>query len=160
MASAHVVSAPFSAPVFYPDNTAFVKDFDEKPFELQHSFTGNHPLFERERLRQLLTNPATRGGIYYDAGDVRVDQRWHSVPPRNKPVEEVFDALENAGAWIILRRVNYDPAYNEILEECMNEVKRLSGRRIDQDKKSQEAMIFLTSPNRVTSYHIDRECFS
>ena len=37
-------------------------------------------------------------------------------------------------------------------------MKRLSGRAIDQDKKSQEAMIFLTSPNRVTAYHIDREC--
>ena len=37
-------------------------------------------------------------------------------------------------------------------------MQHLSGRQIDQDKKSQEAIIFLTSPHRVTSYHIDREC--
>ena len=157
-ASANAIPANLHSQVFYPDNTAFANDFDAKPFEFRHSFTSDHPLFARERLRQLLTNPATKGGIYYDAGEIRVDQRWDSVPARNKPVEEVFDSLENAGAWIILRRVNLDPAYDGILQECMEEVKRLSGRRIDQDKKSQEAMIFLTSPNRVTSYHIDREC--
>lgn len=157
-AHASVANARYSAPVFYPENTDFSTSFDERPFAFRHSFTSDHPLFSQERLRQLLTNPATKGGIYYDAGEIRVDQRWDAVPARSKPVEEVFDSLENAGAWIILRRVNQDPEYNEILEGCMDEVKRLSGRRIDQDRKSQEAMIFLTSPNRVTSYHIDREC--
>jgi hypothetical protein len=144
--------------VFYPDNPGFHEDFDEKPFEFQHTFTPDHPLFSRDRLRRLLTGPETKNGVYYDAGEIRVDQRWDAVPERTKPVEEVFDALDNAGAWIILRRVNKDPDFNELLEECISEVKKLSGRAIDQDKKSQEAMIFLTSPNRVTSYHIDREC--
>jgi hypothetical protein len=144
--------------VFGPENPGFREDFDAKPFEFQHSFHASHPLFSRDRLRQLLTHPETRGGIYYDAGEIRVDQRWDSVPARTKPVEEVFDSVDNAGAWIILRRVHKDPEYNAILEECLAEVKRLSGRAIDEDKKSQEAMIFITSPNRVTAYHIDREC--
>jgi hypothetical protein len=150
-------TAEIPGTVFRPD-PSFQQDFDSKPFEFQHSFTASHPLFSLDRLRQLVTNPETKGGIYYDAGEIRVDQRWDAVPVKTKPVEEVFDSIDNAGAWIILRRVNKDPAYNEILEECLTEVKRLSGRAIDEDKKSQEAMIFLTSPSRVTAYHIDREC--
>jgi hypothetical protein len=156
--AAYPKSADLREPVFRPDNPGFREDFDSKPFEFQHSFDTAHPLFQMDRVRQLLTNPETKTGIYYDAGDIRVDQRWDAVPARNKPVEEVFDSLDNAGAWIILRRVHKDPQYNEILEECLAEVKRLSGRAIDEDKKSQEAMIFLTSPARVTAYHIDREC--
>jgi hypothetical protein len=87
-----------------------------------------------------------------------VDQRWDSLPARTKPVEEVFDALDNAGAWIVVRWVNKDPEFNELLQACMAEVNELSGRASDGDKKNLETMIFLTSPNRVTSYHIDRGC--
>ena len=145
-------------PVFRPDNPGFQKDFDSKPFEFHHRFDGSHPLFQLDRLRHLLTDPRTRGGVYYDAGEIRVDQRWDSVPEKTKPVEEVFDLIDHSGAWIILRRIHKDPEYNAILEDCLDEVKRLSGRSIDQDQKSQEAMIFLTSPLRVTSYHLDREC--
>ena len=73
-------------------------------------------------------------------------------------VSPASQGVSNAGAWSILRKVHNDPEYNEILEECLAEGKRLSGRAIDQDKKSREAMIFLTSPDRVTAYHIDRGC--
>jgi hypothetical protein len=57
-----------------------------------------------------------------------------------------------------MRHLEKDPEYNELLEQCLDEVKHLTGRKIDEDKKSQEAIIFFASPNRVTSYHIDREC--
>ncbi|RXS96742.1 cupin domain-containing protein [Silvibacterium dinghuense] len=105
-----------------------------------------------------MENPITRAGIYFDSGQVQVDQRWDSVPRRPLTMEEAFDSIENSGAWMIFRRVHLDPDYNDILEECLRDVKALSGRRIEEDRKSQEAMIFVTSPNRITSYHIDREC--
>jgi hypothetical protein len=134
------------------------EDFDERPFEFRHSFTSDHPLFSRERIRRLLINPATKNNVYYNAGNIRVDQRWDAVPERTKPVEEVFDSVENAGAWIALLRVNEDPEYSLLLEDCLSEVKRLSGRLIDKDKKTQEADIYITSPGRVTMYHIDPIC--
>ncbi len=144
--------------IFEPGNPGFRKDFDEKPFQFRHSFTSNHPLFSRERLRRLLSNPATKNGVYYNAGEIRVDQRWDAVPQRTKPVEEIFDSVDDAGAWILLRRVNEDPEYNLLLEDCLSEVKMLSGRTIDEDKKTQEADIYITSPGRVTMYHVDPIC--
>jgi len=149
---------PSSAIIPTRDNPDFRKDFDNLPFEFRHRFTADHSLFQMSRLRRLIDKPATRAGVYFDAGDIRVDQRWDAVPSRQISMEEAFDSIESAGAWMIFRRVHLDPDYNEVLEECMREIKRLSGRRIDEEKKSQEAMIFITSPNRVTSYHIDREC--
>jgi len=151
-------SAGLNSPVFYPDNPGFHEHFDDKPFEFQHHFTPDHPLFSRERLRKLLLDLIRQGGVYFDAGEVRVDQRWDSVPRQNRQIEDVYDSLDNSGAWIILRKVQRDREYNELLEAAISEVMALSGRDIDQDRKSHEAIIFLTSPNRVTSYHIDREC--
>jgi hypothetical protein len=156
--------APFLSPLpsssSFPlsDREHFQKDFDSLPFQFVHRFTDEHPLFQMSRLRRLVENPATRAGVYYDTGEIRVDQRWDTVPHRKLSMEEAFDSIENAGAWMIFRRVHLDPDYNGILDECMREVKLLSGRQIEEEKKSQEAMIFITSPNRVTSYHIDREC--
>ncbi|MBV8436669.1 MAG: cupin-like domain-containing protein [Silvibacterium sp.] len=146
------------ASIFDAGNPGFRENFDEKPFEFTHCFSADHPLFQLPRLRQLIDNPITHPGIYYDAGDIGIGQRWDSVPERKQTLEETFDRIDNAGAWILMKRVHKDPDYNEVLKQCLREVQLLSGRQIDQDKKSQEAIIFLTSPNRVTSYHIDREC--
>jgi hypothetical protein len=157
----NLASLPVSAKshlLFDSAGEKFRTAFDSFPFPFFHSFTGDHPLFQLPRLRKLLENPVTRAYVYFDAGDVRVDQRWDAVPRHDLTMEEAFDNIDNAGAWMILRRVNLDADYGAVLDECMREIRHLSGREIDQDKKSQEAMIFITSPNRVTSYHIDREC--
>jgi hypothetical protein len=146
------------ATVFGFDMPQFRKNFDENPFEFRHVIGSQHPLFTRERMRHLLTNPEMKKNIYYNAGEIRVDQRWDSVPARTKPVEEVFDSVDNSGAWIALLRVNEDPEYNSLLEDCLMELKKLSGRAIDDDKKTQEADIYITSPGRVTMYHIDPIC--
>jgi hypothetical protein len=158
MQTAPITDARPVASIFEAGNPGFRENFDEKPFEFSHCFTADHPLFQLSRLRQLLENPVTRPGVYFDAGDIGIGQRWDSVPERKQTLEETFDRVDNAGAWILMKRVQHDPDYNQLLVQCLDEVQRLSGRQIDQDKKSQEAIIFLTSPHRVTSYHIDREC--
>lgn len=144
--------------IYGEDNSGFRENFDEKPFAFSHCFTAGHPSFQLSRLRQLIENPVTREGAYYDQGEIGIGQRWDQVPERKLTLDETFDRIDNAGAWIILRRVNKDPEYNDLLERCIADVKALSGRAIDEDKKSQEAIIFITSPRRVTAYHIDREC--
>jgi hypothetical protein len=153
-----IVSPPSKPAIFAFGNPHFREDFDERPFEFTHSFAADHPLFTRARMRRLLTDPATKNNVYYNAGDIRIDQHWDAVPERTKPVEEVFDSVENSGAWIALLRVNEDPEYNALLEASLAEVKKLSGRKIDDDKKTQEADIYITSPGRVTMYHIDPVC--
>ena len=144
--------------IFEPNNPGFLKNFDEQPFEFRHNFTSEHPLFTREKLRELITASQPARDIYYDQGDIQINDRYETVPARTKSVEEVYDSLDQAGAWIALKRVEKFPEYNELLQNCLDEVQRLTGRPIDQDKTTQNVLIFLTSPNRVTMYHIDPIC--
>lgn len=145
-------------PIFDAENPGFREDFDELPFEFHHCFTADHPMFQRERMRKILDDPRLMHAAYYDHGAIPVDFRWENLPERKMSSKEVFDNIETASGWMMLRHLEKDPEYDELLQQCLDEVKRLTGRKIDEDKKSQEAIIFYSSPNRNTAYHIDREC--
>ncbi len=56
--------AKLSTRIFEPNNPSFQESFDEKPFEFRHNFTSDHPLFSRERLRRLLSDPAMKENVY------------------------------------------------------------------------------------------------
>src|SRR5579862_5648955 len=126
METAPIAEAPPATTIFDADNPGFRADFDEKPFEFSHCFNAEHPLFQISRLRKVIENPVTRPGVYYDAGDIRVEQRWDSVPERKQTLEETFDRVDHAGAWILMKRVQKDPDYNDLLVQCLEEVQRLS----------------------------------
>jgi hypothetical protein len=165
MMASHTVSSSDwlgTGSIFQPteadSNETFKSSFDTRPFEFHHSLTESHPLFNLSAIRRLLDVPSIRQFIAYDAGDIRVDQRWDSIPPEKPPIEEVYENISRSGAWIMIRFVHRIPEYKAILDECLDEVHRLSGREVSQDEKSREAILFITSPNRVTPYHIDREC--
>jgi hypothetical protein len=145
-------------PIFDASNPGFKKDFDEMPFEFEHCFTEDHPMFEFPRIRQILDHPELKHHAYYDHGEVIIGQVWKELPERKLTSHEVYDNILDCRGWMMLRHLEKDPEYNELLEQCLKEIKHLTGREIDQDKKSQEAIIFFTSPNRTTAYHIDREC--
>jgi hypothetical protein len=73
-------------------------------------------------------------------------------------VDELLRRIETAGAWIILRHVQNDPEYAGLVDACMDEIVALSGRDLSQGMKVRDAIIFINSPNRISTYHIDREC--
>ena len=131
-------------PIFDVNNPGFHADFDEKPFEFTHCFSAHHPMFQLPRIRQILDHPVLMHHAYYDHGPIVVNQKWQELPERKLTSKEVFDNINDASGWMMLRHLEKDPEYNELLEQCLNEVKQLTGRKIDEDKKSQEAIIFFT----------------
>jgi hypothetical protein len=147
-----------STPVFDADPDAFRLHFNRTSFEFQHRLVG-HPLFELPRLLELArdTSRDRPKDLYYDAGNVRVDQRWDQTPRASFSVEEALERIENCGAWIILHKADKDPEYAALLNQCMAELQTLIGLDLDRVMKVQEIILFVTSPLRVTSYHIDRE---
>ena len=55
--------------------------FDREHFEITHSL-AEHPLLQIPELMDLAerTTRTRPDGIYYDAGDIKVDQRWDQMP--------------------------------------------------------------------------------
>ena len=99
------------------------------------------------------------GDLYYDAGpDVRPGQRWDQMGPKPFVVEEAFHRIETCGAWVTMHQAQQDPEYGAVFDDCMSEFEQLTGMDFTKVMRVEDALIFVTSPGRVTPYHIDREC--
>ena len=128
-----------------------------KPFRLTHRLAG-HPLFTVSALIDVAKAAAKRPhDLYADAGDVKVTDKWGHIPMPDRPVEEVLHRIENAGAWIIMKHIEIDPAYATILNELADFIREVSAP--DQRKllNNPEMLVLITSPNRITSFHFDAE---
>jgi hypothetical protein len=137
----------------------FREMFNRKSFELTHGL-ASHPLFQLPKLmelaeRTLKTRPRD---LYYDAGDVGIGQRWEDVPKAGFSAAEAMHRIETAGAWFIFRSAQRDPEYKIFLDRGLAELKAGMGPGIDRKILVEDIIIFVTSPKRVSSYHIDREC--
>jgi Cupin-like domain len=131
--------------------------FNQQSFSLTHRL-ADHPLFSFDALIEAAKNAAKRpNDLYVNAGDVKVTDSWDSVPMPERPVAEILRRIETAGAWIIVKHVEVDPAYAVILDEFTEFIHKLSGSRDTHPLKNPEMQILITSPNRVTMFHIDYE---
>ncbi len=142
----------------YADPDTFRDRFDQVAFEFRHRLADS-PLFDSGALLSLAKKMAEDpNDVYYDAGDVGIGQRWDQVPVCNIPVDQLLHSIETANAWIILRRAEKFPEYAALLDACLDQIEELSGRDLAKLAKFRNAIIFINSPHRVSSYHIDREC--
>jgi hypothetical protein len=153
------VDSPVSERWIEADPADFQEKFNRKTFEVRH-YLATHPLFQLPKLlelaeRTLKTRP---NEIYYDAGDIKVDQRWDAVPKKPFSAVEAMERVETCGAWFIFRSAQNDPEYRVFLDKGLAELKQHMGPGIDSQIMVEDIIIFVTSPKRVTTYHIDREC--
>jgi hypothetical protein len=139
------------------DRGVFREKFNRRHFVFRHHLS-DHPLFQLPRLIELArSTAATRADdLYYDAGIQDIGQRWGTAPAPF-PVDETIDRIENAGAWIVLKRADTDPSYAALLDRCMSDILEVSGRQLERKMRRKEVIVFITSPNRLTTYHIDSE---
>ncbi len=126
-------------------------------FRLAHSLAG-HPRFALEKLIQVAQDASRRRyDLYFDAGDVRISDKWGQIAEPGCPVSEILDRIENAGAWIIIKHVETDRRYAEILDEFTEFVREIAGPEKARLLRKPELQVMITSPNRVTPIHFDPE---
>lgn len=140
------------------DPELFGRHFDREAFTFEHRL-ANDPRFAWDALvdlvRYLSRDPEN---VYFDAGDVAIGQRWADVPDSGMTINDVMRDIESASGWILLRRADRVPEYAALMDEVLEEIEHLSGRDLRPLVAKRRALIFINSPHRVSSYHIDREC--
>lgn len=141
------------------DPAKFRENFNRQAFEVRHSL-AQHPLLQMPQLLALAERTVKQRpkDIYYDAGEIQIDQRWKDCPRHEFSAAEALHRIENCGAWIIFRSAQHDPEYRILLERGLAELKEYMGTEVNSQIMVEDIIIFVTSPKRVTTYHIDREC--
>jgi len=137
----------------------FQQKFDRVSFEVQHEL-ADQPLFQLPALVDLAerTRKGRPADIYYNNGDLGVDQKWIYNPDHPFSPEDTIHRIEQCSAWFIFRSAQRDPEYRQFLDQGLSEIKDLLGRKLEGKIMVEDIIIFVTSPNRKTPYHIDREC--
>ena len=128
----------------YPGDAAAVRD------RLQH-----HSLFAPEALAELAERlPAEQ--VEHSRGDLRVDQDPSAIRQEALPPGEIVRTLATNGCWMVLKKVDADPAYAALIDRCLAEIAGVVEPATNAYLR-REAFIFLSAPNWVTLFHMDPE---
>jgi hypothetical protein len=135
------------------------KKFNQYSFEVSHRLSS-HPLCQLPNLLELAERTARSrpDDLYFDMGEVQTGQCWDQIPEATFSAVEAMRQLENSSAWFIFRHTQRDSEYKELFDRGLREIKDLAGDDIESQIRQEDIIIFVTSPKRVTPYHIDREC--
>ena len=128
--------------------------FLKRPFTLKHAL-ADHPLFTLQRLVELAQS-LPRDRIEYNSGKVAPGTKPEDVPKIDLPAEDVIRRIETASAWMVIKFVNEDAAYNELLKAFVEEANRASGMK-PGDYSDLQGFIFVSSANSTTPFHLDAE---
>jgi hypothetical protein len=142
----------------------FTRNFNRLPHEVHHTLAA-HPLFKLPALAELAQRVAARENPHHPTGDIHVDQGTELTNTKEDlhnwakiDIAKIVENIEKGQTWIILKHIEREPGYREVFESCICDILDLAGREIVKNIKWFEAILFITSPNRITKYHIDREC--
>ncbi|MCA9117861.1 MAG: cupin-like domain-containing protein [Planctomycetaceae bacterium] len=136
------------------DAGEFGQSFSRRPFRISHSLCDN-PLFELPRLLEL-AGQLPENHIEYNAGKLPLTVDQSLTPANGLSVEETVRRIEECESWMVIKWVHHDPAYAELLDACLRQIRPLT-EQITPGMRQPQAYIFLTSPGSVTPYHIDPE---
>lgn len=124
---------------------------------LTHNLSG-HPLLQDEQLVALgkrcrgtnrwyaFSSRATAGTDFDDAA---------SLCPSEKSAVDSLRDIGDASAWVLLRHIQADPLYRDLVALAIDPIKPLIERK-DPGLYYRAGWIFCASPNTVTPFHIDR----
>ncbi len=128
--------------------------FHREPFQLRHTL-ADHPLFTLPRLIELAKS-MPRDRIEYNSGKVAVGQRPEDIPQIDLPAEEVIRQIETCDAWMVIKGVEADPEYRQLLHGFLQEVSDAAGADTEPFSDLQ-AFLFISSAGSTTPFHVDAE---
>lgn len=130
--------------------TRFAADFNRRPFAVRHAL-ADHPAFALDRLIELARR-LPPDNVEYNAGDLPISQDPRLTPHTGLSIEETIRRITDCRSWMVLKRVEADPVYRGVLDDCLDEVAPLV-----RGMRTRRAFIFVSSPGSITPYHIDHE---
>jgi len=136
------------------DQATFDAKFNRRPFTIGHDLT-DHPLFSLPRLIELSQRLPERK-VEYNSGELPVSQDPNSTPRNGLSIADTIRRIEECRSWMVLKNVELDQEYGDLLNSCLAEVRQFSDH-VSPGMKHQAGFIFISSPGSVTPYHIDPE---
>lgn len=141
------------------DRALFAAHFDHLPFQFRHNLQA-HPAFQLRALLaaagRLHANPAREKKQHFESGTPDRNS-WFGQRPEGTTLVDAMSAIQEGKNWVILKRIHEDPVYADVLQRLIPQLSALAGVAIADVYYDPTMTIFVTSPGRITPYHMDGE---
>ncbi len=132
----------------------FGRAYPERPTLIDHQLVS-HPLLTLEALSGLAAR-IRPVDAEYNRADLPVGIDPALTPSNGLTVEETIRSIEENGSWMVLKFIEQDPAYRDLLHDTLRELEPLV-RPATGAMLKREGFIFISSPDAVTPFHFDPE---
>ena len=136
------------------DADRLARGLGDEPFAVSHELVG-HPLLELEAIGQLADSLAD-DSVEHNLGQVPELLPGGEAPRLELSPGEIARGIDSNGCWMVLKRIEQDPAYSALLSETLAEVTASMSER-EGGVRRLEGFIFLSAPNSTTPAHFDPE---
>lgn len=119
-----------------------------------HNLT-DHPLLTVEALAQL-AEALPEEKVEHNVGKVDKVVPGGEVPRVDLPPGEIARGIETNGCWMVLKNIELQPDYRDLLDRSLDEVAEVIGPR-EGGMGLREGFVFLSAPGSVTPSHTDPE---
>ena len=131
---------------------------DRQSFRFHHQLLG-HPALSLENLGRMI--PALpEWQVHYSSGKLQPSDdfgRAHMTHANGLSIEETIETIRTSDSYIMIREPNTDtsfhPLYQELIRDVQGVMQACGAGREAHDAK---LYLFISSPNSVTPFHIDR----
>jgi hypothetical protein len=133
----------------------FGEAYPEKPRHLAHGL-ADHPLLSIDALARLAERIRPRDLEHNAAVDLPLGISNADTPSNGLSVHETIAKIDECGSWVLLKQVQQDPAYSDLLHDVLAEL-RPRIEPVTGEILKPVAFLFISSPKAVTPLHFDPE---
>lgn len=149
-----------TGPLFAAEDKArstFARQFRMEPFQFHHSL-DRLPIFQLPALMALAGRLAARNDqkSHFESGWPDMNA-YFGQRPDGTTMLEALEGIQTGQNWIILKRIHEDSLYGDALQSLIPELSELTGVDMAREFYDPTLTVFVTSPGRITPYHIDGE---
>jgi hypothetical protein len=134
----------------------FRRNYNRKTFSFPHGLSSN-PLFDLGNLIELSKRMPDHRDTYWSNGKVAVGHGWEAGTGGRMSLQDTIAHIADNDSIVILKHTEQDPVYGPVLQDFLGRVVSLAGEQMRSDVIVGETLILISSPNRVTPYHMDGE---
>jgi hypothetical protein len=134
----------------------FARNYNRKTFMFAHGLAAS-PLFELESLVELSRRMPDHRDTYWSNGRVGVEHGWNAGTGGRLSVQDTIAGIAENDSIVILKHTEQDPVFGPVLQDFLQRVVEFSGEAMRSDVTVGETLILISSPRRITPYHMDGE---
>jgi hypothetical protein len=143
----------------------WLRDFDRIPFRFGHDL-ATHDALQLDALREIIVS-LPRDQVFASRSDLEIDtdfDRAHVDHKIERTLEETLENMATSGSYVMVRKPDAHPRLRPVVELFMSELRsQMRGSNggalpagMSDEFHDPMLYLFISSPNSVTPFHVDR----